>query len=175
VLGIHPYELAYRTVYDYTPYLSALLWVCRLLILKYALPLRVYTTLDIPWSARAAYADQGKRLCAEIRPTYLQRGSLSPLGCLIERLQHGRAIAKREGPRTNLSWSLDGQTPDIAGSRISMHEFRHTVQCLLARLERVTRDLMFDWWPSVDLGTLKEDLSRHRPGYLFLQELANQL
>ena len=98
-----------------------------------------------------------------------------PMGYLIERLQHGRAIAKREGPRTNLSWSLDGQTLDIAGSRMSMYEFRHTVQCLLARLERVTRDLMFDWWPSVDLGTIKEDLSKHRPGYSFLQEPANQL
>jgi hypothetical protein len=27
VLGIHPYELAYRTAYDYTPYLAALLWI----------------------------------------------------------------------------------------------------------------------------------------------------
>jgi hypothetical protein len=97
------------------------------------------------------------------------------MGYLIERLQHGRAIAKREGPRTNLSWSLDGQTLDIAGSRISMHEFRHTIHCLLARLERITRDLMFDWWPKVDLNTLKENLSRHRPGYSFLQEPANQL
>jgi hypothetical protein len=34
---------------------------------------------------------------------------------------------------------------------------------------------MFDWWPSVDLGTIKEDLSRHQPGYSFLQEPANQL
>jgi hypothetical protein len=175
VLGIHPYQLAYRTAYDYTPYLSALPWNSRLIILEYALPLRAYTTLDMPWPARAAYADQGKRLCAKIRPTYLQRGSLSPTGYLIERLQHGRAIAKREGPRTNSSWSLDSQTLDIAGSRISMHEFRHTVQCLLARLERVTRDLMFDWWPSVDLGTIKDDLSRHRPGCSFLQEPANQL
>ncbi|OWY53993.1 hypothetical protein AALT_g11700 [Alternaria alternata] len=97
------------------------------------------------------------------------------MGSLIERLQHGRAIAKREAPRTNLSWSLDGQTLDIAGSRISMYEFRHIVQCLLLRLERVARDLMFDWWPSLDLGTIKEDLSRHRPGFSFLQEPANQL
>jgi antitoxin component of RelBE/YafQ-DinJ toxin-antitoxin module len=175
VLGIHPYELAYRTAYDYTPYLAALLWIGRLLILEYALPLRAYTTLDVPWPARAAYADQGKRLCVEIRPTYLQRGSLSPMGYLIERLQHGRAIAKREGPRTNISWSLDGQTLDVAGSRISMHDFRHTIHCLLARLEKVTQDLMFDWWPKVDLNTLKEDLSKHRPGYSFLQEPVNQL
>ncbi|KAF1828630.1 hypothetical protein BDW02DRAFT_484838, partial [Decorospora gaudefroyi] len=108
VLGIHPCELANRTAYDYTPYLAALMWIGRLIILEYALPLRAYTTLDIPWPARASYTDQGRRLCAEVRPRYLQRGSLSPMGYLIERLQHGRAIAKREGPRTNMSWLLDG-------------------------------------------------------------------
>jgi hypothetical protein len=108
VLGIYPYKLAYRTAYDYTPNLSALLWIGRLVVLEYALPLRAYTTLDILWPAQATYADQGKRLCADIRPKYLQRGIFSPIGYLIERLQHGRAIAKREGLRTNMSWSLDG-------------------------------------------------------------------
>jgi hypothetical protein len=57
VLGIYPYELAYRTAYDYTPYLSALLWIGRLIILECALPLRGYTTLDVLWPARATYAD----------------------------------------------------------------------------------------------------------------------
>jgi hypothetical protein len=108
VLGIHPYELAYCTAYDYIPYLSPLLWVGRLIILEYALLLRAYTTLAVPWLARVAYADQGKRLCAEIWPIYLQRGSFLPMGYLIERLQHGRAIAKREGLCTNMSWLLDG-------------------------------------------------------------------
>lgn len=56
VLGIHPYELAYRTAYDYTPYLSALLWIGRLIILEWALPLRAYTTLNIPFPARATYS-----------------------------------------------------------------------------------------------------------------------
>jgi hypothetical protein len=64
VLGIHLYELAYRTAYDYTPYVSPLLWVGRLIILEYALPVRAYTMLDVPWPARATYTDQGKRLCA---------------------------------------------------------------------------------------------------------------
>jgi hypothetical protein len=175
VLGIHPYELAYRTAYDYTPYLSALLWVGRLLVLEYALPLRAYTTLDVPWPARAAYVDQGKRLCADIRPIYLQRGSFSPMGYLIERLQHCRAIAKREGPRTNISWSTDGQTLDLAGSRITMREFRQTIHSIIAKLEQATRQLMFEWWPKVDLSTMKDDLAKHRPGYSFLQEPSNQL
>ena len=42
VLGIHPYKLTLRTAYDYTPYLSALIWVGRLVILEYALPSRAY-------------------------------------------------------------------------------------------------------------------------------------
>jgi hypothetical protein len=49
-----------------------------------------------------------------------------------------------------------------------MHEFCYTIYCLLARLKQGMRDLMFDWLPKVDLGTLKEDLSKHRLGYLFL-------
>jgi hypothetical protein len=175
VLGIHPYELAYRTAYDYTPYLAALMWMGRLIILEYALPLRAYTTLDIPWPARASYEDQGKRLCVEIRPRYLQRGSFSPMGYLIERLQHGRAIAKREGPRTNISWSLDGCTLEVAGARITMQELRETIHQLLARLEQTTRELMFDWWPQVELGAVKDTLVTYRPGYSFLQEPANQL
>ncbi|EOA83050.1 uncharacterized protein SETTUDRAFT_29353 [Exserohilum turcica Et28A] len=33
VLGIHPTELCFRKPYDYTPFISALLWVGRLIIL----------------------------------------------------------------------------------------------------------------------------------------------
>jgi hypothetical protein len=74
-----------------------------------------------------------------------------------------------------MSWSLDGQTLDIAGSRISMDEFRQTIHSLLARLEQATRKLMFNWWLKVDLITMKDDLAKHQPGYSFLQEPANQL
>ncbi|PVH90791.1 hypothetical protein DM02DRAFT_507158, partial [Periconia macrospinosa] len=110
VLGIHPTELAFRKPYDYTPFLSALLWVGRLIILEYALPLAPYVHLQVPWPDRTTYQDQAQRLREHIRPKYLQRGCLAPVGYFIERLQHGRAIARREGPRTNISWSPDGLT-----------------------------------------------------------------
>ena len=58
VLGIHLYELAFRGAYDYTPYLSALIWVGRLLILEYSLLLRVYQHLTCPWLDRNYYPDQ---------------------------------------------------------------------------------------------------------------------
>jgi hypothetical protein len=57
VLGIHPRELMYRSAYDYTPYLSALIWIGRLVILEYGLPLRSYTCLPMVWPDRTAYSD----------------------------------------------------------------------------------------------------------------------
>jgi hypothetical protein len=135
VLGIHPRELMYRSAYDYTPYLSALIWIGRLVILEYGLPLRSYTCLPMVWPDRTAYSDQARRIRDEIRPQYLQRGSVAPIGYLIERLQHGRAIAKREGPKTNISWSLDGQLLEIGNNQIRMSEFRATVHSSIARAQ----------------------------------------
>lgn len=45
VLGIHSKELCFRKPYDYTPYLLALIWVGRLVILEYTLPLAAYKYL----------------------------------------------------------------------------------------------------------------------------------
>jgi hypothetical protein len=105
VLGVHQTELCFRKPYGYTPFLSALLWVGRLIIFEHALPIAPYTYLKVPWPARTAYPDQVQRLREQIRPKYLLRGSLAPVGYLIERLQHGRTIARREGPPTNISYS----------------------------------------------------------------------
>jgi hypothetical protein len=120
VLGIHPRELMYRRAYDYTPYLSVLIWLSRLMILEYSLPLRSYLHLPMVWPDRTAYSDQARRLRDDMRPRYLQRGSLAPVGYLIERLQHGRAIARREGPKTNIAWSLDSQLLTIGNDQIRM-------------------------------------------------------
>lgn len=175
VLGVHPNELAFRSAYDYTPYLSAMIWVGRLVVLEYALPLRPYQSLEIPWPERAAYANQAERFCGQIRPKFLQRGSVSPIGYLIERLQHGRAIAKREGPRTNISWSPDGQVLEIEGGHISLQQFRQTIGHLTGNLEQTARVLMLDWWPQVVLRNIKDDLSTHRPGYSFLSHPLNHM
>lgn len=145
------------------------------MILEYSLPLKRYSHLRIPWPDRASYGDQAKRLRDQIRPKYLQQGSLSPIGYLIERLQHGRAIAKREGPRTNISWSLDGQTLGIAGSQIHMHQFRRTIHYVIARTQQQVEDLLFSWWPEVKLEKIRDSLSTHRLGYSFLADLENKL
>jgi hypothetical protein len=169
VLGIYPYKLTPRTAYDYTPYLSVLNWVERLVTLEYALPSRAYNSWNPPLQPRSTYPDQGSRLLREIRPRYLQRGTFAPLGYFIERLQHGRAIAKREGGRTNISWSPDGETLEINGSQITLVLLRSTVHSLLDRINREARELMFHWWPDVDLHGIKDELTSYRSGYSFLR------
>jgi hypothetical protein len=57
VLGIHPKELCFCKLYDYTPLLSALIWVGRLIILEYALPAISYNCLEVPWPERTTYPD----------------------------------------------------------------------------------------------------------------------
>ncbi len=172
VLGIHPYELAYRGAYDYTPFLSALIWVGRLCILEYGLPLYAYQHLTYPWPDRGHYKDQFQRL-QQIRTKYLLRGSLSPIGYLIERLRHGRATARHRGPRTNISWSIDGQVLQIGDDQITMSQFRGVIHATVVRARQQTHDLLFGWHPSISLESYHEDLINRRPGYSFLSHPQN--
>jgi hypothetical protein len=105
ILGIHPHEYLFRRAHDYTPLLSALIWVDQLLLLEYALPLEAYESLPQHWPARDEYPDMAQRLRYTVRFQYMERGSMDPLGYLIERRQHGPAIARGEGPQTNIDRS----------------------------------------------------------------------
>ena len=167
VLGIHPTELNFRTAYTYTPLLSAMIWIGRLVLLEYALPLRSYDHLRVPWPSRDRYTDLASRLCAQIRPKYLQMGSLAPMGYLIERIQHGRAIAKREGPQTNISWSKDKQELTIEQSTISMPQFRRIVHEVITETQHRLEDLLLSWWPSLRLSDIQDDINDY-DGFLCL-------
>jgi hypothetical protein len=52
---------------------------------------------------------------------------MSPIGYLIERLQYGRAIAKREGPSATVRCSLDGRTLHVYGADLTMGHFRQII------------------------------------------------
>ncbi|PVH69601.1 hypothetical protein DL98DRAFT_624055 [Cadophora sp. DSE1049] len=175
VLGIHPRELAYQTAYGFTPTLSAMAWIGRLILLEYALPLEAYSHLKIPWPSRTQYPDQVQRLRDQIHLKYMRKGCFSPLGYICERTHHARTIATREGPRTNISWSPDLQVLSIAGQEISMSGLRQAAHLAVARTEQRARKLMLGLWPNVDLSKIKDSLVTHRPGHSFLSEPENQL
>jgi hypothetical protein len=174
ILGIHPHEFSFRRAYDYTPLLSALIWVGQLFLLEYALPLEAYETLGQRWPARHEYSDMVQRLRYTVRPQYMERGSMAPLGYLIERRQHGRAIARREGPQTNIDWSKDGHELKIDDSSITVPQFRWVIHSVIARCQHLLDDLLFNWWPQIDLD-IKNDMANQRPGYSFLSDPANHL
>lgn len=174
ILGIHPEEHAFRRAYDYTPLLSALIWIGRALLVEYALPLESYETLSQRWPAREEHPDMFQRLRYDIRSRFMERGCIAPLGYLVERRQHGRAIARREGPRTNMEWSKDGHSLSFDNQSITITQFRQVIHGVTAQTQYLLDGLLFHWWPEIDLD-LRDDLGNRRPGYSFLTDPQNHL
>ena len=172
VLGIHRSSLAYRTAYHYTLYAAGLIWIGRLLLLEYALPKEPYLALG--WPGATSYPDRLQRL-QHVRRKYLCRGSAYPMSQLLETLAYGRAIARKEGPRTNISWSLDKQTLDLDGQLVSMYSFRSMVWVAIQDAQTALRQLMLGWEPAIDLRAVKDSLVNNRVGWSFLSEPANGL
>ncbi|KFZ18998.1 hypothetical protein V502_03895 [Pseudogymnoascus sp. VKM F-4520 (FW-2644)] len=174
VMGVHRQALSYRTAYTYTPTLSALVWIGRLLLLEYALPSRAYATLGAQWQARDGYADQVQRLNT-IRRRFLLRGGFHPMGECIELRAYGRGVVKKEGARANLSWAADGHSFTIRGSRVQLLDLARMHRDSVARVgDRLSR-LMLGWEPVVDLHSVRDDLTRNTTGWSFLQEERNGL
>lgn len=73
VMGNHRTSLAYRSAYNYTPSLAALMWVGRLSFLEYAPPLCSYETFVYVWPARNTYPSQPEAAPSDQDQTYAQR------------------------------------------------------------------------------------------------------
>lgn len=71
------------------------------------------------------------------------RGSPSPIVYLIERLQHGRAIARRDRCKAQISWSADNQLLRINDTEVRMSQFRDIVYGSIVRAHQQTQDLLF--------------------------------
>ena len=136
VLGIHRSTLAYRSACHYTPFAAGLIWIGRQLLLEYALPREPYSVLN--WPAAASYEDQLERL-QYIRRKYLCCGSAYPMGQLIDTMASGRAIAKKEGRRTNISWSPDKQTLKLDKQLVSLYSFRSMVWLAIQEAQNALR------------------------------------
>lgn len=56
-----------------------------------------------------------------------------------------------------------------------MRQFRETIHSLVVGLQNLTQDLLFNWWPDVQLNAVQDGLATHRPGFSFLTHPANKL
>jgi hypothetical protein len=175
VLGVHRHSLAYKTAYNSTPELSRFVWIGRLLFLEYALPLHAYTTLALPWPARDTYQSQIDRF-EVIRTKYLLRGSLCPLGELIELRAFAKSIIKKEGGLSNLSWAPDGQSFTIGDNKkIRLLDFCTIHHRALTQVTEQVNKMMLGWDQTVDLAAIRDDLTCRTPGWSFLNHEENNL
>lgn len=56
-----------------------------------------------------------------------------------------------------------------------MRHFRETIYSVVVGLQNLTKELLFNWWPDVQLNTVQDNLAAHRLGFSFLTHLANKL
>ncbi|KFZ16365.1 hypothetical protein V501_02264 [Pseudogymnoascus sp. VKM F-4519 (FW-2642)] len=171
VLGCTEDGSTFRRPKDYTPQLSALIYIQRLLLLEFALPYRAYTYVCIP--CRPQY-DQLERL-DQVRLKSMVLGCLTPLGEFISLRSRGRKLARADPPSFLARWSDDGQTLHHNNSSISMDNFRTFGHSVVDRAEALCYSLMFNWFPGVDLSQVKDDMTNTIQGYSFLQHPANDL
>lgn len=172
VLGFSPSSRAFLSAKSYTPYLSGLIYIQRLLFLELALPLRAYPSLKI--SCRPRY-EQLKRL-ESIRTRYMVVGSQSPLEEMISLRNYGRVMARSDTSSFLLRWSEDGQTVFHGDSfQISMAEFRLLAEHIINETNRLCTELMYGWEPTIDLAKLKDDMTNTEKGFSFVLHPENHL
>ena len=156
----------------YTGVLSILIYLQRLLLLEYALPLRGYKLLGIPRRPRQGQLEQ----LNTVRHRYMVSGSQSALEEMQSLRDFGRVVGRTDPPSFLLRWSDDGNTVYYGThSGLSMETFRKLPEVLIADAEDLCRELMFDWQPEIDLLTIKDDLVNSEAGYSFVTDPRNKL
>ncbi|KAH7248434.1 hypothetical protein B0J15DRAFT_562897 [Fusarium solani] len=156
ILGFSSSSRAFLPAKSYTPYLSGLLYIQRLLFLEMALPLREYPTLKI---SQRPHTKQLERL-EVVRKKYMVVGSQSAFEEMISLRSYGRVIARSESPAYLLRWSEDGQT-------VYYGDLFHDGS--------TPEELMFGWDRSVDLSQVKDDLKNAERGFSFVTHPGNNL
>ena len=58
---------------------------------------------------------------------------------------------------------------------ITMAQFRNLTDVVLCEAERLCDELMYDWKPEVDLGSIRDSLTNRQHGYSFMTHPENGL
>lgn len=172
ILGFSKTSNRFLPARSYTPYLSGLIYIQRLLFLERALPFRSYPTLGIDHRPRTKQLDRLKK----IRERYMVVGSQSAFEEFISLRCYGCVMARSDTPPILLRWSSDGQTVSWGdGVQISMGQFRLLPEHLIEQASRLCSELMFGWEPDVDLAKIKADMTNSDRGYFFVTHPENNI
>jgi hypothetical protein len=164
VLGFSDDGSTFRRAKDYTPQLSALIYIQRLLLLEFALPSRAYTYVCLPQRPPQGHLE----ILNNVRLKCMVLGCLTPLGEFISLRARGRKLARADPPSFLARWSDDGNILSYGDTSISIENFRRFGHALVQQAEVLCDSLMFNWLPQVDLNHVKDDMSNTTRGYSFL-------
>jgi hypothetical protein len=156
----------------YTPYLSGLIYIQRLLFLERALPLRPYDFLRI--ERRPRFKQLGR--LKKVHRRYMVMGSQSSFEEFVSLRAYGCVAARNHMPSLLLYWSDDGQKVGWGqGVEVSMGQFRSLTEYLIKEVNRLCNDLMFGLEPDIDLAKIRDDLANSDNGYSFVTYPKNKL
>ena len=172
VLGLNVDATGFQRAKQYTPTLSGLIYVQRLLFLEYALPLRAYQHIGLPQRTRL----QQQQQLDEVRRKYMVVGAESPFDELRALRNYGKVVGRDDPPSVFLRWSDDLETVSYGDTfSITMTQFRGLADLFVMRAETIVDRLMLGLEPEVSLSSVSDDLTNERPGFSFVQHPANGL
>ncbi|RKK64662.1 hypothetical protein BFJ69_g16636 [Fusarium oxysporum] len=163
---------AFLPARSYTSNLSGLVYILRLVLLEYALPLRAYPTLALQRRPRMG---QLKRL-QPIRRQYMVMESQSPMEELLSLRNYGQVISRSDTPAYLLRWSANGQAVSFGDKiSISMGQFRRLPEHFIKEAARLCNEMMFSWDPVINLSNITDDMTNNKEGFSFVLHPKNKL
>ena len=173
IMGISNRYVRFNEAYNYTSYIARLMWMCRFLIMEYALPSQEYTTLG--WPSYEAY-EQGERL-KWIHHECLVLGSFKPMNRLIRVLNVGQETIKKVGRPCMLRWDLDREGVTVKEVHLRLDAFKQFVQDGIESSEEFLWEKLFFGTdlPMIDLKKIDDVMEKKDRFYSFMKESAAQL
>jgi hypothetical protein len=157
VMGIDTGAERLRHSFVYTPYLAGVLWVSRLLILEYALPLRAWPVSKVV--AREDVASVRARV-REVREKRLCEGSFSPTSFILGQLAYGKVLNRTYTAQSNIHWSEDCQTLYFKGRPIEIRKLETFSSAGVTEAKVALQPLTFGTeLPAVDLTQVRDAMS----------------
>ncbi|KAG5754568.1 hypothetical protein H9Q70_002813 [Fusarium xylarioides] len=163
---------AFLPARSYTSNLSGLVYILRLVLLEYALPLRAYPTLALQRRPRIG---QLKRL-QPIRRQYMVMESQSPMEELLSLRNYGQVISRSDTPAYLLRWSANGQAVSFRDKiSISMGQFRRLPEHFIKEAARLCNEMMFSWDLVINLSNITDNMTNNKEGFSFVLHPKNKL
>lgn len=171
VLALQGAGETFRTAKSFTPILSQLVYVQRLLFLEYALPYRAYPHIGLEQRPRYGQLEQ----LNVVRLKYMVEGAMHPLAEFQSVRDFGRVIRRTDAPSFLFRWSDDGQTISHGTKQVTMDSFRRFSEVFVDEAEDLCRELMFGVLPPVDLSQVKDEIGNTSQGFSFVHHPDNHL